>query len=62
FQVSVRPVSASFDGARAAGKYEATRYCITNYGNSSVKWTVGPDSNVVPVENDTLTLQGRCDP
>ena len=60
FEVQVRPVSASMVGAREAGKYEGTRYCIQNYGNSDIKWQVGPDSQVLPVENDTLTLRGRC--
>lgn len=60
FQVSVRPVSASMTGAREAGKYEGTRYCIQNFGNSDIKWQIGPNSEVLPVENDTLTLTGRC--
>lgn len=60
FEVAVRPVSASLTGAREAGKYEGTRYCIQNFGNSDIKWQIGPDSEVLPVEDDTLTLTGRC--
>lgn len=62
FVVTVRPVSASMTAAREAGKYEATVYCINYFGKSDVKWSIGPDSEVVPVENDTLTLTGRCNP
>lgn len=62
FEISIRPASASLDAAREAGKYEATSYCITNFGNSDLKWDVGPDSDALRVENDTLTFLGRCDP
>ncbi|MGR3803574.1 hypothetical protein [Marinibacterium profundimaris] len=62
FQVTVRPVSASMSAARRAGKYEGTSYCINNFGNSDIKWQIGPEAEVVPVENDTLTLVGRCNP
>jgi len=62
FEVSVRPVSASLDGAREAAKYEATRYCITKYGNSDLKWETDPDGEALPVRDDTLILRGRCDP
>ncbi len=64
FTVSVKPVSASFDGAREAGRYEGTKYCIQYYGTSEIDWIVGPDadlSQLIPVD-DTLTLQGVCDP
>lgn len=61
--VSVRPVSASLEGALAAGRYESTRYCIDNYGNSAVDWVVGPDQdpNTYRIENDTLVLRGACE-
>ena len=62
FEVTIRPVSASLDGAREAAKYEATRYCITRYCNSDLKWETGPDAEVLPVSDDTLVLRGRCDP
>ncbi len=63
FSISVRPVSASFDGALQAGRYEATRYCIENYGTSDVDWVVGPDQQfgTYPIENDTLLLSGACE-
>jgi hypothetical protein len=60
--ISVRPASASLQGAVEAGRYEATRYCIENYGNSAVDWVVGPDQDLgsYRVENDTLVLRGAC--
>lgn len=64
FIVSVKDVSQSIDGARAAGGYEGTTYCIKNFGTSRIKWAVGP---ATPPENlriadDTLIFQGTCDP
>lgn len=64
FTVTVEPVSSSLDGALAAGGYEGTRYCIKNFGTSVIKWTVGPktEPTQLRIVDDTLTLQGRCDP
>lgn len=62
FIVTARPVSASLEGAREAARYEATSYCVNTYGSSAIRWTVGPDSpdEVLPISEDTLTLQGTC--
>ncbi len=62
FIISVRPASASLEGAVEAGRYESTKYCIENYGNSAVDWVVGPDQDLgtYRIENDTLLLRGAC--
>lgn len=62
FEVNVRPVSASLDGAREAGRQEATRYCVGNFGSSEIDWISGPDGEdgQLRVSNDTLQLLGRC--
>ena len=62
FAVTVKPVSRSLKGAREAGRYEATVYCVNTYGSSDVIWTAGPDApeGQLNIEKDTLTLQGRC--
>jgi len=64
FLVSVSPISASLEGARAAGQYEATRYCIDNYGNSKIDWIVGPkdEASTYQIDKDTVFFKGRCDP
>lgn len=64
FQVTVRPVSASLEGARAAGRYEATRYCVGNFGTSDVDWVDGPDAEDgrLRVSGDSLLLVGTCAP
>ena len=64
FSLAISPVSASLEGAREAGRYEGTRYCITNYGTSRILWSLGPDSDPASyrIQNDVLTFQGRCNP
>ncbi len=60
--VTVRPVSASIEGAQEAGRYEATKYCIENYGSSAVEWVVGPDQDPdsYTLDGDNLVLRGAC--
>lgn len=62
FTVSVKPVSASLDGAREAGRYEAIKYCVTNFGTSEIAWTVGPDmpQSALQIEKDAVAFQGTC--
>lgn len=63
FKVRVPGVDRSLDGARAAGEYEGTRYCIQNFGTSEIDWVIGPDGDAgkLVVEGNTMTLTGRCD-
>ena len=64
FLVEVSPASASLDGAREAGRYEGTKYCIEQYGTSSIAWVYGPDAKdgTLRVENDKLQFRGACNP
>lgn len=62
FTVTVGPASASLDGAKEAGRYEATKYCIEQYGTSDKTWVTGPDSpnEALRIEGDKLVLRGAC--
>ena len=62
FTTTVSPASASFEAARAAAEHEGIKYCIENFGTSRITWTIGPEtaSAGVPIENDRLSYQGRC--
>lgn len=62
FQVTASPVSASLLGAKEAARYEATIFCVNEYGSSAIEWVVGPDDpdETLPIANNTLTLQGAC--
>ena len=62
FQVSVRQIDRGMDGALEAGRYEATRYCLKQFGTSEINWTSGPDAEGgrLPVDNGRLLLSGEC--
>ena len=62
FEVTVRTVSASMNGALEAGRHEGFRYCIGNFGTSEIDWVNGPeaDDNTLQISNDRLVLQGTC--
>ncbi|MBY5932235.1 hypothetical protein KUV51_04420 [Tateyamaria omphalii] len=64
FEVSVSPVSASLEGAREAGRYEAIRYCIKQFGSSDIAWIEGPDAEdgTLRTNGDKLILRGACTP
>lgn len=60
--VTVSPASISPRGAQEAGRYEAYKYCLRNYGGSDIDWQVGPDApaSTLRIVDDTLVLAGRC--
>ena len=62
FNVVVNRAGQSLDNARLAGEYEATRYCIKNYGSSRVAWISGPEQPdaVLLSAKDSLIMQGEC--
>lgn len=62
FVVTVQRVSKGLDGAREAGRYEGTRYCIKTFGTSEIDWVRGPDAKdgTLQVSGSRLVLSGRC--
>jgi hypothetical protein len=62
FTVTVKDVSQSFEGARAAALHGANGYCVSTYGSSDIDWVVGPDTPVdqLRIVDNTLTYQGTC--
>ena len=62
FTVRIRNAAKSIAGAREAARYEATIYCIEQFGTSDIIWSVGPDDDAISLSNGSLTLAGRCDP
>ena len=61
FDLTVRRANRSLPGAREAGRYEATRFCIKNFGTSDIKWVLGPDDQSVGLTGKVLRLSGQCD-
>jgi hypothetical protein len=64
FSVVVSPASSSLEGVREAGRYEATKYCIAQFGTSDIVWVNGPDAedNQLIISDDKLQLRGACAP
>lgn len=62
FAVSVKGVAQGIDGAREAGRFEGTSYCIRTFGASDIDWQTGydPDKNAAVLDNGNLILRGRC--
>ena len=60
FDLKVRRANRSLLGAREAGRYEATRFCIKNYGTSDIKWVLGPDDQSIGLTGKVLKLSGQC--
>ena len=61
FDLTVRRANRSLLGAREAGRYEATRFCIKNFGTSDIKWVMGPDDQSIGLTGKVLKLSGQCD-
>ena len=61
FDLTVRRASRSLSGAKEAGRYEATRFCIKMFGTSDIKWVLGPDDENISLTGRTLKLSGQCD-
>ncbi len=63
FVVTVFKASQTLDGAREAGRWAATKYCIKQYGDSGTEWANGgpgaKDAQLV-LRDDTLQFRGRC--
>ena len=62
FSVRIRNAAKSIGGAREAARYEATIYCIEQFGTSDIIWSIGPEDEAISLSNGSLTLTGRCDP
>jgi hypothetical protein len=62
FSVRIRNAAKSIVGARDAARYEATIYCIEQFGTSDIIWSIGPDDEAISLSNRSMTLAGRCDP
>lgn len=64
FSVTVRGADRGLPGALEAGRIEANRYCIEQYGNSDITWSgLSPDSDpetVQLLDGGMLSMSGRC--
>ena len=62
FNVTVKNAEQNLKGAREAGRYEATKFCIERLSTSDIEWIKGPDSEPLPLQDGNLKLLGKCVP
>lgn len=63
FFTTTQQAGRDIAAAMEAGRLEAVRYCIRNFGGSDIEWTVGPSETPeeLPLNEDgALVLSGRC--
>jgi hypothetical protein len=62
FSVVVRNVAQGLEGAREAGRFEGTTYCVETFGDSAITWQpgYGPDDGQAITDNGSLVLRGSC--
>jgi hypothetical protein len=63
FTATVRRANAGSEGAQDAAVYEATRYCLKNFGTSEIAWSGAAEGQEGPVyarSGDSLSVTGRC--
>ena len=62
FTVTVGDVVQGVAGAREAGNFEATTYCVNTFGDSDITWQpgYGPRDSHAITENGILILRGSC--
>lgn len=62
FDISVRNKGAGLEEVRESVRFEATKYCLLNFGGSDTAWRVsaGPDDWAFTQDGDALVFSGRC--
>jgi hypothetical protein len=59
FEITVPRAHRSLNGAKEAGRYEATIYCVNKFGTSDITWVSSPDESEISSSN-SIYLKGRC--
>ncbi|MET4101954.1 hypothetical protein ABIE58_001378 [Roseovarius sp. MBR-78] len=63
FTATARRAGRGIEGAQKAAVYEATRYCIMNFGTSEIAWAGVAEGQTGPVyarSGDRVSVTGRC--
>lgn len=62
FSVAVRDAQQGINGAREAGRFEGTRYCVETYGDSDISWQpgYGPEDARAVSDSGGLMMRGSC--
>ena len=56
------PASATVDQVRESARFEATRYCIPNFGGSDARWTIDPVTGdwAFTRDGNEMIFNARC--
>ncbi len=62
FSVTVSDVAQGINGARQAGRFAGTEYCVRTFGDSDITWQpgYGPEDSRTLTDNGRLVLRGSC--
>ena len=60
FEITVLRANRSLSGAKEAGRYEATIYCINKFGTSDIVWDLDPDDVSKVSSSKSIFIKGHC--
>ena len=60
FEITVPRANRSLGGAKEAGRYEATIYCVNKFGTSDIVWDLDPDDVSKVSSSKSIFIKGRC--
>ena len=60
FEITVPRANRSLSGAKEAGRYEATIYCVNRFGTSDIVWDLDPEDVSKVSSSKSIFIKGRC--
>ena len=60
FEITVPRANRSLSGAKEAGRYEATIYCVNKFGTSDIVWDLDPEDVSKVSPSKSIFIKGRC--
>ena len=60
FEITVLRANRSLSGAKEAGRYEATIYCVNKFGSSDIAWILDPEDVSAVTSSNSIFIKGRC--
>ena len=60
FEITVLRANRSLSGAKEAGRYEATIYCVNKFGTSNIGWDLDPEDVSEVSSSKSIFIKGRC--
>ena len=60
FEITVLRANRSLSGAKEAGRYEATIYCVNKFGTSDIVWDLNPEDVSKVSSSKSIFIKGRC--